>query len=182
MLDSQRDTIGVALRALGFSLNTTNPAEIEAAGDLLLEQKPLVMGYIGDATENLMAAGEATMAVLWSGDALNAIRKNPNMTYIIPREGANLWEDNFIIPQDSKKKELAEAFINYMYRPEVGYESWEYIGYSTPNQGTFELLPLEEQQDLRWYPEIEDPRFEMNRDLDEETLQIYHQVWLKIKS
>lgn len=182
MTDSIRDTVGVALLAKGYSLNTQNPKELLEAGELLAQQKPLVMGYIGDATENLMATGEATMAVLWSGDAVNAIRKNPNMTYVIPEEGSNLWEDDFIIPKNSSKKELAEAFINYMYKPEVALESWEFIGYSTPNQETLSYLPEEEQNDKRFYPDLPNPKLERMRHIDDKTLETYNEVWLLLKS
>lgn len=182
MTDSIRDTVGVALLVKGYSLNTKNPKELLEAGEILVQQKPLVMGYIGDATENLMATGEATMAVLWSGDAVNAIRKNPNMTYVIPKEGANLWEDDFIIPKNSSRKELAELFINYMYTPEVALEAWEFIGYSTPNWGTLEMLPLEEQTDKRFYPSLPDPKLERMRHIDDKTLETYNEVWLLLKS
>jgi spermidine/putrescine-binding protein len=181
MPDSIRETIGTALIYLGHPVDTTNPAHLREAGELLKRQEPLVMGYIGDATKTLMSAGEATLAVTWGGDAVVALRENPNMTYVVPNEGAILFVESFIIPKDSKKKELAEAFIDYMYRPEVGYQSWEYIGYSTPNQGTFELLPLEEQRDTRWYPALPNPLLQQLRDMDNQTLELYNQIWLSLK-
>lgn len=184
MSDSIRETIGISLKSLGYSIQTRDPKILQEAKELLKKQVPLVMGYIGDETEDLMGHGEATLAVLWSGDAVNSMRKNPNMDYVIPKEGTILWTDCFIIPRSSHKKSLSEAFINYMYKPESGYRNWEFIGYSTPNKETWNLLPENVRIDPRWYPAIDrkDSFFEVNLDLDPEILAIYNEIWMEIKS
>ncbi|KAL0265454.1 UNVERIFIED_CONTAM: hypothetical protein PYX00_010812 [Menopon gallinae] len=182
MTDSLRDTIGVALKLLGYSLNTADRKALEEAGALLKKQAPLLMGYFGDATEMLMSAGEASLAVMWSGEALNAMRRNPNMNYVIPKEGANLWEDDFVVPRDSRKKELAYEFINYMYRPESAYKNWQFLAYSTPNIKTFEMLPEHERNDKRWYPDLPNTRLETLRALTNKELELYNKVWLELKS
>lgn len=181
MPDSIRETIGTVLLYLGYDVNTTNPEEIKEAGEWLKKQSPLVMGYIGDATKTLMGSGEATIAVTWTGDAMVALRENPNMTYIIPEEGAILFVESFVIPKDSHKKEMAEQFINYMYRPEVAYKSWEYIAYSTPNKGTLEMLPIEEQNNKTFYPNLPNPKLQQVMDIQGNTRELYNQIWLSLK-
>lgn len=132
MLDSQRDSIGITLKKLGYSLNTKNVDELEAAKDALIEQKPLVLAYVGDEVKDKMIAGEAALAVVWSGDAVYMNWENPDLEYAIPKEGSNLWFDAMVIPKTSKNKENAELFINFMSRTDIAFKNADYIGYSTP--------------------------------------------------
>ena len=102
MVDSPRDSIGVTLKYLGYSLNTDKDNEIEAAKLKLIEQKPLVLAYVVDEVKDKMIAGEAAMAVVWSGDAMFMKEKNSDLEYAIPKEGTNLWFDSIVIPKRSK--------------------------------------------------------------------------------
>ena len=107
MVDSQRDAIGIALQKLGYSLNSTDPAELEAAKHELIKQKELVLAYVVDEAKDKMVAEEAALAVVWSGDAVYAMRENSNLAYAVPKNGGNLWFDGMVIPKTAQNKELA---------------------------------------------------------------------------
>lgn len=182
MLDSQRDSIGVALKKLGYSLNTRNLDELEKAKEELIKQKPLVYAYVGDEVKELMVGEEAALAVVWSGDAVALMRENENLAYAIPKEGTNIWFDNMVIPKNAQNKELAEKFINFMNRPEIAAKNAEYIGYSTPNVAAKELLPDDMKNSNVAYPSKEEiANTEIFLDV-KDALTIYDQIWLEIKS
>ena len=119
MLKSQRDTLAVALKKLGYSMNTRDMKELEEAKEELIKQKPLVYSYLGDEIKDAIVQENAGVGVVWSGDAVAMIRNNPNLEYVIPEEGTNLWFDAMVIPKASENKELAEKFIDFMLRPEI---------------------------------------------------------------
>jgi spermidine/putrescine transport system substrate-binding protein len=182
MLDSQRDSIGVALKKLGYSLNTRNLDELEKAKEELIKQKPLVYAYVGDEVKELMVGEEAALAVVWSGDAVAMMRENENLAYAIPKEGTNIWFDNMVIPKNAQNKELAEKFINFMNRPEIAAKNAEYIGYSTANAAAKELLPDDMKNSNVAYPSKEEiANTEIFLDV-KDALTIYDQIWLEIKS
>ena len=101
MSDSERDSIGVTLKMLGYSMNTKNIDELEEAKQKMIEQKPLVLAYLVDEAKDMMVAESAAMAVVWSGDALIAMGENENLAYAIPKEGTNYWFDCMVIPSTS---------------------------------------------------------------------------------
>ncbi len=142
MLDSPRDTLGVALKYLGYSMNTTNPIEIQEAANLLIgqKQKGIVKAYQVDETKDKMVAGEGILSVVWSGDAQYAIDLNPNLAYAIPKEGTNIWVDGMVIPAGAKNVDNAHLFIDFLCRPDIAAMNTEYIWYSSPNQGAIDLL------------------------------------------
>lgn len=139
MYNSERDSLAVALKLLGYSLNTKDEGEVNRARDLLIEQRPLVQAYVTDVVKDLMIAGEAALAVVYSGDAVFTMMHNPDLNYVIPREGSNLWVDAMVIPHNSPNPEGAEAFINFMLRPEIAALNTNFIGYSTANATALEL-------------------------------------------
>ena len=134
MMDSVRDTVGLALKTLGYSMNSHNPDELAAAGEWLMAQKDsgVVAGYILDQAKDMMAGNEAAMAVMYSGDALYAMEKNDKLAYAIPDEGSNIWVDGMCVPKTSENKAAAECFINFMCRPDIARKNMEYIYYSSP--------------------------------------------------
>ena len=144
MMDSPRDTLGVALRYLGYSVNSKNPEEIKAAADLLIKQKQdgIVKAYQVDETKDKMVAGEGILAVMWSGDAQYAIDNDPDgkLAYVVPDEGSNVWIDGMVIPASAPNPENALAFIDFLCRPEIARMNCEYIRYSSPNKGAIELM------------------------------------------
>ncbi len=198
MMDSIRDSMGVTLKYLGYSANSTEIPELFAARDKLIEQKQLgvVKAYQVDETKDKMAAGEAAMAVMWSGDALYAIDKagdDIELGYFVPNEGSNVWCDAAVIPKTAKNKENAEKFINFLCRPEIAALNWNYIWYSSPNMGAIELIEAgseeleleayEYREDTALYPtqEIKD-KCEFFRDIPENYLSVYEALWMDLKN
>lgn len=184
MLDSPRDSIGLALKYLGYSLNTRNPLELYAAKDLLIKQKKdgIVKAYQVDETKDKMVAGEAALAVVWSGDAQYAIELNPDLAYSVPAEGSNIWVDGMVVPKAAKNKENAEAFINFLCRPDIAKMNCETIWYSTPNTEAVKLMGLEYIDNPTVNPPAETvARCEVLLDI-QDFIEVYNTVWLEIKS
>lgn len=146
MMDSVRDTVGLALKTLGYSVNSHDEGELAAAGEWLMAQRDsgVVAGYILDQAKDMMANNEAAMAVMYSGDALYAMEKNDKLAYVIPDEGSNIWVDGMCIPKVCQNKEAAECFINFMCRPDIAQKNMEYIYYSSPIKQVVENLGEEE--------------------------------------
>jgi spermidine/putrescine transport system substrate-binding protein len=182
MMDSIRDTLAVALKRLGYSLNTRDVNELEAAKDSLIAQKPLVLAYAGDEVKDKMIAAEASIAVVYSGDAVYMKSRNPDLEYVIPKEGTNLWFDGVVIPVSSKHKREAEMFIDFLCDPEIGLRNTLAIGYSTPNRKTMELLPLEVASEKAAYPDDEAlARTEIFDDISN-IVREQDRIWTEIKA
>ena len=140
MYDSLRDTLGLALKRQGYSLNSTNLDELNAAVDSLIAQKPLAMKYVGDEVIQSMKANEAWMGVVYNGDAVDIMSENPDLRYAIPEEGTNLFVDAMVIPKNAENVEAAHLFINFMCETEIAYRNSVEIGYSTPHTEAYKLL------------------------------------------
>lgn len=182
MLDSQRDSIGAALLKLGYSLNTTNIQELEEAGRLLKEQKPLVLAYVVDEAKDKMVAGEAALALVWSGEAIYGMQENPDLDYAIPKEGTNLWFDGMAIPKNAKNKEAAEKFIDFLNRPDIAFRNADYTGYATPHKEARKMLDPEIAQSKVAYPDDEDlVNAEVFVSLGK-TLRDYDRIWTEVKA
>ena len=135
MFDTYRDTIGAALKKLGYSLNSENPEELEEAKQLLLEQRKLVDPIYGvDNGTSMIATGETALNMIWSGEGLNLQDEYPNLVYTIPKEGVNFWIDSLCIPANAKNVEGAEKFINFVSDKESALRIADEIGYTTPNK------------------------------------------------
>lgn len=182
MYDSIRDTIGVALMKLGYSINTRNEADIQAAEEALIAQKPIVQAYLGDPIKDRLISGGAAMGIVYSGDAMWCMYENPDLAYAVPETGSNLWFDNIIIPKTSDNTEAAEAFINFLCDPEVAAQNAEYIGYSTPNAAALEILGEEYINDRTYNPpqELLD-KCEIFHDLGD-FITVYNDAWNRIKA
>lgn len=182
MYDSIRDTIGVALMKLGYSINTRNEADIQAAEEALIAQKPIVQAYLGDPIKDRLISGGAAMGIVYSGDAMWCMDENPDLAYAVPETGSNLWFDNIIIPKTSDNTEAAEAFINFLCDPEVAAQNAEYIGYSTPNAAALEILGEEYINDPTYNPpqELLD-KCEIFHDLGD-FITVYNDAWNRIKA
>lgn len=182
MLDSLRDSIGITLKMLGYSLNTKDDKELNEAKEMLIKQKPLVLAYVGDEVKDKMIGGEAALAVVWSGDAVYMMRENPDLEYIIPKEGSNIWFDAIVIPNTSKNKKEAELFINYLCQTDIAFQNADYIGYATPHTEAIKLLPNELTSDKAAYPKDSDLiGSEVFEDLAE-SLPKYDRIWTEVKS
>lgn len=182
MLDSQRDSIGIALKKLGYSLNTRNTKELEAARDALKQQKPLVLAYVGDDVKDKMISGEGALAVMWSGDAIYCKQNNPDLAFAIPKEGSNYWFDGVVILKNAPNKENAEKFIDFLCREDIALKNTEYIGYSTPNKAAYDLLDDQMKNDKTYSPtDAEIKRCEIFNDLGD-FVKEYDKVWTEFKS
>ncbi len=180
MMDSQRDSLAVALKKLGYSMNTRNEAELEEAKQELIKQKPLVLAYIVDEIRDKMLSGEGAVAVAWSGDAMDVILSGETFNYVVPKEGSNFWIDAMVIPANAKNPDAAHKFINFMTDPENAAANSEYIGYSTPNEAALDLLPEEMINSSVAYPsqEVID-NCEIFRDPGE-FISVYNRIWTEV--
>ncbi|MST61853.1 spermidine/putrescine ABC transporter substrate-binding protein [Peptostreptococcus anaerobius] len=182
MFDSVRDTMGVALKKLGYSMNTTNQDEINKAKDLLTKQKDLVLAYVNDDGKDRMVGNEAMMGIFYSGDVPMMIEENEDLAYVIPKEGSNKWTDAMCIPKTSDNQDWAEEFINFLCDPDVNARNTEYIGYSTPIKKGWEQLPDDVKYDKSLYPDEEIlSKCEAFLDL-EENIKKYDRAWVELKS
>lgn len=180
MYDSLRDSIGIALKRLGYSLNTKNADELNAAKESLIAQKPIVRAYMGDSVKHSMIGREAAMALVYSGDALFCMEENDELDYVVPTEGSNVWYDAMVIPKGAKHKKEAEMFINFLCEPDIALQNTEYIGYSTVNAAAFALLPEEVQNDpIYWTPDEIFYKCETFLDLGD-FIDEYNKAWTEI--
>lgn len=183
MFDNSRDAIGIALKKLGYSFNTTDEAQIKEAVDALIEQAPLVQAYVMDQIFDKLEVGEAAIGPYYAGDAITMIESNPDLAFVIPKEGSNLFVDAMCIPKGAPNKENAEAFINYMCSAEAAAANCDYIGYSTPSDSAKELLNEELVNNPIAYPDEETlSRCETFINLPENILALYDSEWLRLKS
>ena len=184
MQDSVRDAFMVALKLNGHSMNSTDEAELEQAKELLIKQQPLVQAYVIDQVRDKMIGGEAALGVIYSGEAIYTQMENPDLEYVIPGEGTNVWIDSWVIPKTSRNKENAEAFINFVCRPDIALLNFEYITYSTPNEAARELIEDEEIRnssiafpDLSLYQNLETFTY-----IGEDGDALYNRLWKEVKS
>lgn len=184
MQDSVRDAFMVSLKRLGYSMNSLDTAELEQARDELIKQKPLTQAYVVDQVRDKMIGDEAAIGVIYSGEAIYTQRENENLEYVVPKEGSNVWIDCWVIPKASKNKENAEAFINFMCRPDIALMNFDYITYSTPNDAARELIEDEAIRnseiafpDLSQYENMETFKY-----LGSEGDEIYNEYWKQVKS
>ena len=138
MLDSQRDSIGAALKMLGFSMNSKDDSELSQAKSKLLAVRSIAASFIeSEEIRDRMVAGEGFLGVVYSGDAKTAIDRNPNLAYVIPDEGSNKWVDGFVIMKNSQHIDAAQKFINFMCRPNIAVRNMSKIGYTSPIKGAW---------------------------------------------
>ncbi len=184
MQDSVRDAFMVALKLNGYSMNSVNPEELNAAKESLIAQKPLVQAYVIDQVRDKMIGNEAAIGVIYSGEAIFTQRENPDLEYVIPKEGTNVWIDSWVITKNAPNKENAEKFIDFMCRPDIALKNFEYITYSTPNDAARELI---EDEDIRnskiAFPTLSDySNLETFTYLGEDADALYNELWKEVKS
>ena len=183
MFDNSRDAFGIALKYLGYSANTTDEAQLREACDLLIQAKPLFQAWVMDQIFDKMAGNEAALGPYYAGDAITMIDENPDLAFVVPKEGSNIFVDAMCIPKGAQHKENAEAFINYLCGDDAAVANAEYIGYSTPSKTAYALLPDEIKNDEIIYPPqnvLE--KCESYINLPDETLALYDSLWVGLKS
>ncbi len=183
MQDSVRDAMMVALIKNGFSLNSTNPDELRVATDDLIAQKPLVQAYVVDQVRDKMIGEEAALGVIYSGEAIYTARENPDLVYVVPKEGTNVWIDSWVITKGSKNSENAEKWIDFMCREDIALRNFEYITYSTPNVAAQENI---EDPDIKnskvAFPDLSTFPTESYKYLGEANDRLYNDCWMEVKS
>ena len=182
MLDDMRGLANSALKLLGYSINTTNPKQIEEAKQLLIKQKRLVKVYTSDMYIDLLKSGDIWLSQGYSGDVFQVMKENKAMKYVIPKEGSDIWVDNMCIPRGAKNKYTAEVFINYLLRPEVGAEISDFTWYANPNEASQRFIKPEIMENSSIYPpkEVLD-KCEFQQDVGNAT-SLYEQLFNEVKS
>ena len=182
ILDGNREALGMALQSLGYSLNSKNDEELKAAKEKLKQLSPNVRAVLNEEIKTMMKLEEAPIGMGYSGDAASVAEENPNVQYILPKDGSAVWTDNFAIAHTAVNVEGAYAFINFMLRPENAARNAEYVGYSTPNEKAKELMDPEVVSDETYYPSEEIINsLEHYEYLGNDWIQKYNEAFLDFK-
>jgi spermidine/putrescine transport system substrate-binding protein len=179
MLDDEREGVGAALKYRGNSYNSTDAAQIAQAKELLLAQKPLLARYDSENVSGGLSSGEIVMAHAWNGAAALARSENPDIEWILPKEGGVIWQDNLAIPSDAPEPYTAHVFINNVLDGKIGARITDFTYYLTPNKAAAPLVS-EEVRQLQFYPDDEmRKRLEyIERNADP---ALYSDVWTEVK-
>lgn len=180
MMKSIRDAFAAALASDGCSINSKNEAEVVAAREKLSKQmkQDNFYGYGFDDIDDKMIRGEADAALIYSGDAITAMRENKNLAYSVPKEGSNKWFDAMAIPKSSKNKELAEEFINFMCETKNAKLNADEIGYYVAQDEAAALVAQETGIEYPAVSELEN--CEIFETFDDKTLELYNKEWTKL--
>ncbi|MFF2449486.1 PotD/PotF family extracellular solute-binding protein [Neobacillus sp. NPDC058068] len=182
LTDGAREVIGMGLNSLGYSLNDTNKQHLLEAKEKLDKLTPNIKAIVGDEIKMLLANQEASVGLVWSGDASEIMSENEDLDYVVPKEGSNLWFDNMVIPKTAKNVEAAHKFINFMLDPKVAAQNTDYVGYSTPNKSALKYMPKEVVEDERFYPSPElTEKLEVYKNLGKKNLAYYNELFLQFK-
>ncbi len=182
MLDDPRETIGAALKYLGYSVNSTDPHALEAAKNLLLAQKPYLARYDSETYDDFLLTGDLVIAHGWSGEFAKARLENPDIHYVIPREGGVIWADNLAIPKSSQRVDLAHKFIDFLLRPHINATIVNYLRYPSTNEAAQAYILPEILHDPALYPPEEImEKLEWIRDIGD-AIALYEAVWDEVKN
>lgn len=183
MPDSMRDTMAIALKAKGYSLNTKDETQIAEAADYLTEQKPLVYKYANDSARDMILGGSADLAVIWNGEVLYCQEERPELSYVVPKEGSEEFTDCWAIPKAASNKENAQAWINFMLRKETAKRNYEYLTYSIPNISVIDSVKNDSAKMQVLFPEDSVlVQCESLKNLGAEADDLYTKYWKKFKS
>jgi spermidine/putrescine-binding protein len=179
MLNDMREVIGAALMALGYSPESTAPQQLAQAQELLRQQKPFLAKYDSESFKDSLASGETVLAQGWSGDIAMAQTQNPEIGFAIPREGTFIFVDNWAIPKGARHKELAEEFINFVLRPEVGAMIVNHVRYASVNEAAKPLVKAEILNGFSYHVP-EGTKLWWLTDLGQAN-ELYERVWMELK-
>jgi spermidine/putrescine-binding protein len=183
MLDDPAEVLGVCLKKLGHSVNSTDPQELEAARREAMRQKPLLRAYVNAEVKPQLIAGDVWAAQLWSGDAWQAIAENPDLQYCYPREGLALFADVVVILRAGRNREAAYQWLSYLLRPEVAADIARETLFSTPNARAVELLDPKLRSNPDLYPPAERlARAEWFAEIPAEGQAARDRIWTEIKA
>ena len=184
MFDNSRDAFGIAEYLLGYSVNTTDSAELKACADKLAEQKPVVQQYVMDQIFDAMENEEAWIAPYYAGDYLTMVEENEDLAFYRPaHQGYNVFIDAMCIPTCAQEKEAAELFINFMCSPEISAANLDFIGYSVPASESKQYMDEEVVNDPVSYPDAEELRNATSFDfLPEETSREMESLFMTVRN
>ena len=182
MLNDMRETIGAALKYLGFSLNTIDERELAAARDLVIRWKKNLAKFENEQYKTGLASGEFTLVHGYSGDILQVQSENADIEFAVPVEGTSIACDDLVIPRDAQQADLAHKFINFLHTPEVAAENTAFISYLCPNKTSYALLSEELQRNTTLFPPSEiKAKCEVIDDLGADNIK-YTKIWDQIKA
>ena len=184
MYDSERDSFMIALKALGYSMNTKNLDEIQQAYEWLIRQRDTMDPiYAGDDVIDNMISGNKAMAVVYSGDASYIISENPELGYYTPQQGTNTWYDAMVITKDCNEVDLAHEFINFMLDDENALSNTEEVGYTSTVKSAFEEMKNGTYEGISSYiPQIDNPKNEIFGYQKPKIKQKFAELWTKVKA
>lgn len=181
MYDSERDSFMVALKALGYSMNSTDEAEVEEAYQWLVEQKnEMEPVYVGDESIDTMKNSEKAMAVMYSGDAAAVMSENEDMAFFMPDEGTNIWFDGFVISKESEVTDLAHEFINFMISDDNALLHTQEVGYLTANKNAARIAAAEDYQGIDAYAIRMASNDEVFAYQDEKVKDMFNSRWIRV--
>ena len=184
MYDSERDAFMIALKSLGYSLNTDKKEELDAAYNWLVEQNSLVNPiYAGDDVIDSMISGNKSLAIVYSGDAAYIMTENPELSYYEPKEGTNFWVDGMVITKTSENKELAHKFIDFMINFKNAMRNSEKVGYSSSVEDVFTEMQNTVYKDICAY--VPRTGYDKDESFSYQTPEIKKysaELWTKAKS
>ena len=183
--DSERDSFMMAFKALGYSMNTEDPNEINAAYEWLLQMNNTMSPvYVTDEVIDGMMNGYKDIAVVYSGDAAVVLDENEDMSFYMPSQGTNIWCDAMVIPQNAENPKLAHEFINYMLTYEAAFDNTETVGYTSPNAEVFEEMTSSEDlyaDNAAYLPRSGYDKDEMFHD-NQTLMRELSRLWIKVKA
>jgi spermidine/putrescine-binding protein len=181
MLNDEREVFGLALRALGYSLNSVDPQAIQEAKQKLIVQKPLVKAYTSEQFDQLLVAGEVVLAHAWGGPVARAMRERPSIRYAIPKEGGTIWTDCLAVLASSQNQALAMDFINYLLDEEVSLLTSQRLLFASANRLVRDRLPAAIRDNPAVYPPADVlSRMEWIEDV-ESAIRYYDRAWIELK-
>lgn len=183
MIDNPRDAFAIPQKILGYSFNSTDEKELSDVAQMLIDQKPVLQGYVMDEIYNKMESGEAALVPYYVGDFISMQAVNPDLDFVYPEEGVNIFVDAICIPKCAQNYDAAMLYINFLLDPDVALSNAFYIGYATPNTGVLEHPDYAEMRNNKYlYPDEENmPETEYFRNLPQETLARFSELWNEIR-
>ncbi len=183
LMDNARDLIGAALKFKGYSLNSVDLAQLKEARDLILQAKKRGLAFEGSVGgKNRILGKAAAVAMVYSGEAARGMGEDKQTTYLIPREGSQIWQDNLAVLAKAPHRDLAEKFINFMLDAKVGARVSNFTQFASPNQAARPFLNPDDLKNPAIYPPPElMAKLEFLRDLGLNS-RLYDEVWTQIKS
>ncbi len=184
MYDSERDSFMIALKALGYSMNTDNSEEIEKAYEWLIKQRDTMDPiYAGDDVIDNMISGNKAIAVVYSGDGSYIMSENENLGYFNPDQGTNLWTDGMVLTKNCKNVELAHEFMDFTLREDIAYQNDVYVGYTSPVMSVYERMKNEDYEGIAAYiPRVGYEKDEIFAYQETEIKKLYAELWTKVKA